>query len=128
MSGTVSYSTSDDRFARTPEPPYYAVIFTAQHTPHNARGDDAAYNTAAARMAELVGRQPGFLGVEYANEANGFEITVVYFDSEENIRAWKNNPEHLAAQRQGRKTWYEHYEIRVAKVERAYDMQTSALG
>lgn len=118
---------TSERFASTPKPPYYAVIFSAQHTPHNAHGDDAVYNTAAARMGELVGRQPGFLGVEYSNEADGFEITVVYFDTEENIRAWKNNPEHLAAQRQGRKAWFEHYEIRVAKVERVYNMQTSAL-
>jgi heme-degrading monooxygenase HmoA len=116
------------RFARTPEPPYYAVIFSAQHTAHNAGGDDAVYNAAAARMGELVGRQPGFLGVEYATEADGFEITVAYFDSEENIRNWKMNAEHLAVQREGRKAWYEHYEIRVAKVERAYNIETSALG
>lgn len=119
---------STARFATTPKPPYYAVIFSAQHTPHDAKGDDTAYHTAADRMTELVNKQPGFLGVEYANETDGFEITVVYFDSEENIRNWKNNPEHLAAQRQGRKAWYEHYEIRVAKVERAYNLQSSTLG
>lgn len=118
---------STARFAKTPKPPYYAVIFSAQHTPHDASGDDSAYHTAAERMGDLVGRQPGFLGVEYATEAGGYEITVAYFDTEENIRNWKNNAEHLAVQRQGRKAWYEHYEIRVAKVERAYNLQTSEL-
>jgi len=29
--------------------------------------------------------------------------------------------EHVAAQELGKATWYEHYELRVAKVERAYD-------
>ena len=36
------------------------------------------------------------------------------------IRAWKQNSEHLVAQRRGNEQWYAHYELRVAKVERAY--------
>ena len=36
------------------------------------------------------------------------------------IRAWKQNAEHLAAQRLGIARWYSRYHIRVAKAERAY--------
>ena len=43
----------DDRFARLPEPPYYAVIFSSRR-----RGDAAAgYAEAAMRMEELVAAQ-----------------------------------------------------------------------
>lgn len=74
----------------------------------------------AERMVELAARQPGFLGTESARGPDGFGITVSYWSSTEAISAWKANVEHLAAQEMGKREWYEHYEIRIAKVERAY--------
>jgi len=78
-------------------------------------------------MEELAKQQPGFLGIESVENNDRFEITVSYWDSEESIRTWKAHIEHQVAQKQGRKIWYEHYEIRVVKVERAYNMQTLTL-
>jgi heme-degrading monooxygenase HmoA len=103
-------------FARTPPPPYYAVIFSSRRNAHG----EADYAEAADRMFELVQQQPGFLGSESARDADGFGITVAYFDSEENIRRWRNQPVHAATRERGRREWYEHFEVRVAKVERAY--------
>ncbi|QDO96796.1 antibiotic biosynthesis monooxygenase [Ferrovibrio terrae] len=105
-------------FASTPKPPYYAVIFSSQRT----EGDNG-YGAAADRMAELAAQQPGFLGMESTRGADGFGITVAYFDTEENIRAWKRNMEHAAARQKGREVWYAHYEIRIARVERAYNFK-----
>jgi heme-degrading monooxygenase HmoA len=105
------------RFATTPKPPYYAVVFTSQRTAHG----EANYEEAAERMFELVQQQPGFLGVESTRDAQGFGITVAYFDSEENIRLWRNHTEHAATRERGKREWYEHFEVRVAKVERAYN-------
>ena len=67
-----------------------------------------------------VQQQPGFLGAESARGADGLGITVAYFDSEENIRRWRNHTEHAATRERGKREWYEHFEVRVAKVERAY--------
>lgn len=106
------------RFAKTPKPPYYAVIFSAQRTE-----GDHGYAETAQRMIELVQTMPGFLGAESTRDAAGFGITVAYFDSEENIRNWKNHAEHAAARQKGREAWYSHYELRVAKVERAYNFE-----
>ncbi|MBN8886120.1 MAG: antibiotic biosynthesis monooxygenase [Rudaea sp.] len=103
-------------FAKTPPPPYYAVIFTSQR---NGSGE-ADYAAAADAMFELVQQQPGFLGAESARGADGLGITVAYFDSEENIRRWRNHTEHAATRERGKREWYEHFEVRVAKVERAY--------
>jgi heme-degrading monooxygenase HmoA len=110
--------SSDSRggFAVTPAPPYYAVIFTAQR-----KEPDAAYDAVAQAMFDLAGKQPGCLGAEHARDAAGLGITVAYFTDEAAIRAWKQNAEHLAAQRLGIERWYSRYQIRVAKVERAYD-------
>jgi heme-degrading monooxygenase HmoA len=102
--------------ACTPRPPYYAVIFTSLRT--DAEPD--AYDTTAGRMVELAARQPGYLGVETARGADGVGITVSYWDSEEHIAAWRRDAEHTIARERGRTGWYAHYEVRVAKVERAY--------
>ena len=101
--------------AMTPEPPYYAVIFTSLRT-EGERG----YGRMAERMAELAAQQPGFLGVESARNPGGLGITVSYWASEEAILAWKANAEHQIAQETGKKTWYADYSVRVAKVEREY--------
>ena len=99
----------------TPEPPYYSVIFTSIAT-----DDSAGYPEAAARMIELASGQPGFLGVDSAR-SDGVGITVSYWESEDAIAAWKADAEHAAVRRTGRDRWYDRYELRVAKVERAYD-------
>ena len=114
----MSASDSASRFADLPAPPYYAVIFSSQRSGQ----DEAGYAVAAERMVELVGRQPGFLGFESTRDGDGFGITVAYFDSEASIAGWRNNLEHAAARERGRTEWYEHFELRVAKVERASGM------
>ena len=107
---------SEAGFARTPKPPYYAVIFSSTR----AADDGAAYGETAERMVQLAQQQPGYLGVETTRGAHGFGITVSYWESEAAIVAWKQQLEHSEARRQGREHWYQHYELRVAKVERAY--------
>lgn len=109
-----AHSPAASPFAATPEPPYYAVIFTNQRTP-----GDQGYAATADRMVELAALQPGFLGVESVRDAQGLGITVSYWTTLEAIAAWKMNLEHQGAQQAGRTAWYEHFELRVAKVERA---------
>ena len=89
--------------ARTPEPPYYAVIFSSTRT-----GDDSGYAEMAARMVELAALQPGFLGIESVPG-----ITISYWESEAAIAAWHANAEHLEAQRLGYARWYSAFELRV---------------
>jgi len=108
-------------FANTPEPPYYAVIFTSRR--REAGGEDG-YSAMAQAMGELALRQPGCLGYESARDADGLGITVAYFTDEASIRAWKANAAHMAAQKLGKEKWYAHYELRVARVERAYSGPT----
>jgi heme-degrading monooxygenase HmoA len=101
--------------ARTPEPPYYAVIFTSKRTE-----GDRGYDEMSERMIALAARQPGFLGVESVRDPEGVGITVSYWESEEAIADWKRDNQHQIAQLSGKRVWYEQYTIRVAKVDRAY--------
>ena len=102
-------------FAQTPALPYYAVIFTARRTD----GDDG-YDQVAKKMFDMTLQQPGCLGAESTRDEEGLGITVSYWDTEDSIKKWKAVAEHLAAQKMGKDRWYSRYELRVAKVERAY--------
>jgi heme-degrading monooxygenase HmoA len=107
-----------DELATTPEPPYYAVIFTSIRNASPDGDTDDEYDTTAAQMFSLAARQPGFLGVDTAREGVG--ITVCYWTDAQSIEAWKRDADHAFAQYEGRTRWYQRYEIRVARVERAY--------
>ncbi len=99
----------------TPKPPYYAVIFTSQKIT-----EDKGYGEMSDKMVELVCKQDGFLGFESAREELG--ITVSYWRDEESIKKWKANLEHQEAQKLGKELWYKQYKIRIAKVERDYEL------
>ncbi len=94
----------------------YAVIFSSQHASSSPEG----YEETADAMVELARKQPGFLGVESARGADGFGITVSYWDSLEAIAQWKSQADHQRAQSQGREIFYSRYEVRVCRVERGY--------
>lgn len=99
--------------AQTPEPPYYAVIFSSHRT-----DGDKGYAEMATRMVELASEQPGFLGAESVRD--GLGITVSYWQSLEAISNWKRNAEHQEAQKLGRDKWYSAFKVRIARVERDY--------
>lgn len=102
--------------AQTPEPPYYAVIFTSVRT----EGDNG-YAAASERMVELARQQDGFLCVESAREELG--ITVSYWRDLESIKRWKENAEHAAVREKGRHDWYRSFKTRIAKVEHDYGFE-----
>lgn len=102
--------------ANTPQPPYYAVIFTSLRTQ-----GDKGYEEASARMVELAAAQPGYLGIESARQEVG--ITVSYWRDLESIRQWKAHAEHQQAQRRGHREWYSSFKIRIARVERDYGVR-----
>jgi heme-degrading monooxygenase HmoA len=102
-------------FAALPQPPYYAVIFSSQLDRGNPE-----YSEMAERMVELAGEQEGYLGIESIRSEEGFGMTVSYWRDEACIAHWKQNAEHRLAQEYGHSRWYEHFELRIARVERAY--------
>jgi heme-degrading monooxygenase HmoA len=102
-------------FASLPAPPYYIVAFSSIRTE-----GDQGYAAMADAMVELASQQPGYLGVESARGGDGFGITNSFWADEAALIAWKEVAKHLLAQKLGKERWYRHYELRVAKVERAY--------
>jgi heme-degrading monooxygenase HmoA len=105
---------------KTLKPPYYAVIFSTI-----VEDSIEGYIETADRMESLARKQKGFLGVESARSEVG--ITVSYWQTEEDIIAWKNNVEHTEARDLGREKWYKQYQLRICKVEREYGFKKFSL-
>lgn len=99
----------------TVKPPYYSVIFTSIRT----LGNDDEYHAMATQMVQLAHTMPGFLGVDSARDSK-LGITVSYWKDETSIAHWKQQADHLQAQKYGKLKFYEHYTVTVARVERAY--------
>jgi heme-degrading monooxygenase HmoA len=71
-------------------------------------------------MVELVSSMPGFLGMDYAATEGG-ELLVARFESHEALAAWRNEPEHLEAQKLGKERFFSEYRIEVCELVRSYD-------
>ncbi|MDI1289689.1 MAG: antibiotic biosynthesis monooxygenase [bacterium] len=94
-----------------------AVIFVSRRAQSNSR----EYMQTAERMAELAAQQPGYVDMVTVHDATSGEgMTVSFFVDEAAAVAWKQHPEHLAAQRRGVEAFYDEYRIWVAEVTRDY--------
>ena len=102
--------------ANTPNPPYYAVIFSSLRTEVNDN-----YSEVSDKMVELAKVHDGVLGVEFAS--NELRITVSYWRDLDSIKKWKANTDHSIAREKGRTEWYSAFKTRIAKVERDYDFE-----
>jgi len=92
----------------------YAVIFRAE-----VNALDDAYAKMAARMRELA--MDRFGCTEFASVTEGTtEIAISYWQSQEQIKQWKQDVEHLAAQQLGKSRWYKSYHIQVVEIIREY--------
>jgi heme-degrading monooxygenase HmoA len=97
----------------TPQPPYYAVIFTSIRT--EVHEGYAEMNTLLEKIAAGV---DGFIGQDSARNELG--ISISYWKSPEAIAVWRKQAEHQLAMRYGKEHWYTWYHVRVAKIERDY--------
>jgi heme-degrading monooxygenase HmoA len=99
------------------------VVFKITHRPGMPV---AEYEATGNRMVELVTSMPGFLGMDYAATEGG-ELLVARFESHEALAAWKNEPEHVAAQQRGREEFFAHYRIEVCEPVRSYEFTAQDL-
>jgi len=102
------------QIAKTPAPPYYAVI-----APAVLAGDVTGYPEMAMRLMETAHEVEGFLGIESCVHGN-FALAVSYWRSLEAIDTWRRHARHRIAKEQGMTRWFTAYFTRIARVERDY--------
>jgi heme-degrading monooxygenase HmoA len=88
----------------------YAVIFKATI----AELDDE-YFRMAERMKDLAFNQYGCLDFVSVTEGNE-EIAISYWETEQHIRDFKNDPEHRLAQLRGRDEWYKSFSVELCEI------------
>ena len=76
------------------------------------------YVALAARMNELARTMPGYISHKGFFADDGERVTIVKFEHEEGMRAWRTHPEHVAAQKLGREKYYSDYSIQICEVRR----------
>lgn len=92
----------------------FAVIFRAE-----VADFDSEYTDVAARMRDMAIKDYGCLEFTSCTEGR-HEIAISYWDSEDQIRQWKQNSDHLVAQAKGRSKWYKSYSVEVVEIVRSY--------
>jgi heme-degrading monooxygenase HmoA len=98
------------------------VVFRSRLDPVAAED----YETTAARMDELAVKMPGYIAHKEFAAEDGERVTLVEFESEESIAAWRTHPEHVEAQRKGRAKFYSEFRLTVCEVlrEQRYTRET----
>jgi heme-degrading monooxygenase HmoA len=91
-----------------------AVIFRARI---NELDED--YHATATRMRELAMDKYGCIEFNSVSEGDE-EIAISYWHNEDDIKAWKADAEHRAAQKKGRNKWYRSYRVDITHIERSY--------
>lgn len=81
------------------------------------------YPPLGKRMIELAKAMPGFISYKNFESSDGERVSVIEFDSQENLRAWQEHPEHRVAQQKGRDLFYDEFKVQVCTVEREYNFK-----
>jgi len=76
------------------------------------------YIALVDRMVELAETMPGYISHKGFFAEDGERVTVVEFEHEEGMRAWRMQPEHRAAKKKAREIYYSEYSIQVCNLVR----------
>ena len=100
----------------------YVALFYGQVNPNH---DALEYEALGLRMYELASKMPGFVDFKQANLPDSCELAIAYFETEEDMQAWYDHPEHRKAQIAGRESILDDYLIEVCEIKRSYTKSSS---
>jgi len=78
-------------------------------------------------MQDEIQHSPGFLGIESYREATGKGVTISYWEGKKAIRQWKENSRHVLAEQYGKTHAYAQFELKICRVEKAYEFKAADL-
>jgi heme-degrading monooxygenase HmoA len=84
------------------------------------------YVALVAEMERIARTMPGYISHKGFFADDGERVTIVEFEHEEGLRAWRSNPEHIAAQKLAREKYYTEYHVQVCKLDRESKFKVKA--
>ncbi|MES2018520.1 MAG: hypothetical protein V4484_18680 [Pseudomonadota bacterium] len=64
------------------------------------------------------GSTPGHVAHKGFTATDGERVTIVEFDSEQGMRLWAAHPEHVAAKKMGRASFFSEYSVQICQLQR----------
>ena len=100
----------------------YAIIFEVSPF---ASGRDR-YFELAAQLKQILVSQPGFISVERFQSLIDEEklLSLSFWESEQAIAGWREQLDHIDAQKEGKEKLFKSYRIRAVKIERDYSFDS----
>ena len=96
----------------------YAVIFRAE-----TNEVDGIYTEMASHLRTLALEK--YNCSEFTSVTEGsHEISISYWENQDQIKEWKKDIKHLEAQKLGNLKWYKHYKVQVVEIIREYEKST----
>jgi heme-degrading monooxygenase HmoA len=92
------------------------VLFRSRLT--GQAGED--YAAMAEEMLARAKTMPGFVDFRRYRAEDGERLSLIWWESEETLSAWREDARHRVAQRLGRERWYAWFRLEVAEVVRSY--------
>jgi heme-degrading monooxygenase HmoA len=71
------------------------------------------YYALADQMGEIARAMPGFISWKGYFAEDGERVSIHEWESAEDLRAWREHPEHVKTQARGRERFYEEYTLYV---------------
>jgi heme-degrading monooxygenase HmoA len=111
---------------REPSPithrPHYVIVFRSRLRP----GIEEEYDVRAEEVYQLALTMPGLIAARDYVAEDGERVAIVEFDSADNLRNWRQHPDHLRAQEEGRARFYASYRIQICVVERSAEFDAAS--
>ena len=77
-----------------------------------------AFDRSADGVYAIAVTMPGFLSSKDFIADDGERLSVIEFETPEQLRAWREQPDHKRAQEEGRARWFSEYRIQVCELVR----------
>ena len=90
------------------------IVFRSRLRPEHAE----EFHALADEMLRLAQSMPGFVSYKAFAADDGERCTVIEFESEAHLRAWREHPEHRRAQEKGRERFYQSYSLQIGEPTR----------
>ena len=75
--------------------------------------DQSVLAQLGQRMYAIASSTPGYISYKDFAAEDGESVSIVEFDSHDSLAAWREHPEHRAAQQRGRDEFFSEYHIQV---------------
>ena len=93
------------------------AVFRTRVRPEVANEYQAEYE----RIWKIAKEQPGFISSKTYYSDDGDKVSIQEWESPEQLRAWRDYPDHLEARRRGREEFYQDYTIYICDEPRKYE-------